>query len=160
MIIIAFGSIVVMMIIRHSRTDTVLLQSVAYLMQAGSKEVLLKNLPAFPDNLNWLPQSDTFWVGFAARASPLTKSRFLRSKLLRGIISRLPDAILERLAPKVGGGIGFDGAGNIIKVVADAKGTFVHSTPAGVLVNGGNTLLLSNLHNNYIAAVNLAAAAV
>jgi hypothetical protein len=130
-------------------------------VQAGSKEALLKNLPAFPDNLNWLPKSDTFWVGFISRTSSMVTSRFLFTpKLLRGLASRLPDFVLDRLAPRIGGGIQFDGEGRILKTVADVKGTFTESTAGGLLVNDDETLLLSNLKNDYIAVVDLAAAAV
>lgn len=125
-------------------------------LQAGTKEVVLKELPAFPDNLNWMSETDTFWVGFVARASPaLSTPALLRSPLVRGLIARLPEPLIQKMAKKVAGGLEFDGAGSILKVVADSIGQHADGTPSGFLLGGGQAALLGNLHNDYMTLVDL-----
>lgn len=125
-------------------------------LQGGTIEILLDELPAFPDNLNWLPETDTFWMGFVARASlALTLPTLFRSSLFRGIVARLPEALLDKLAKKVAGGIEIDGNGKVLKVVADPIGRIADSTPSGVILSDGQTLLMGNLHNDYMTLVNL-----
>lgn len=123
-------------------------------MQAGDTEVLLAPFPALVDNVLRVPgTTDSFWVGLAVRPSGLLKSSLCQSKVVRALISYLPDHIRNMAAPPVGGGIMVDGRdGSVQRVVVDPKGSNVLSTPSGVAIqtSKGLHLYMGSLENDYI----------
>ena len=59
--------------------------------KVGSSEVLIENLPGFPDNLNH-GLNGTFWVGIVSKRSALL-DKILDKPFLRKIVQRLPAAV-------------------------------------------------------------------
>jgi hypothetical protein len=123
-------------------------------VQAGLKETLLEGIPAYPDNINAVEgHTNVFWVGFAARPSPVTSMGIFRSRVVRTLIAWLPDAVHKSLAPKVGGGMLFSGEGSILAIFADVDGNSVSSTPSGFIMNTSDesVAVMGSLMNNYVA---------
>lgn len=122
--------------------------------QAGTTEELLSPFPALVDNILRVPgKPDSFWVGFAARPSGLLASPACQSKVLRALISYLPDHVRNMAVGKVGGGVQFNGKdGSVERVIADPTGKHVSSTPAGVALYTSSRLnvYMSSLENDYI----------
>lgn len=113
-------------------------------VQVGEHEALLQHLPAFPDNLNYLPERGTFWVAFYARASAfMTVEAIFTNNWVRALVGRIPESVAALLAPKVAGGMEFDGSGNVYRVVVDAAGALASTTTSAVLVE--DRLVLGNL---------------
>ncbi len=65
--------------------------------KAGSRDVLIENLPAFPDNLT-TGRNGRFWVGFISpRSVPLDK--FADNPFVRKMIQRLPASFRPKAKP-------------------------------------------------------------
>ncbi len=65
--------------------------------RAGQSDILIDNLPAFPDNIN-TGLDGRFWIGFAApRSEPLDK--LSGSPFLRRVVQRLPARFHPRALP-------------------------------------------------------------
>lgn len=124
-------------------------------MQAGSFETLIENLPAFPDNMDYVADSGTFWVCFVTRASKLIQKQMFRSRHLRAACAYLPRNVLARVAPPVAGGMEFDADGNVLNVIVDEAGATAQSTSSGVLHSRAKQLVLGNLHHDYLTMVKL-----
>lgn len=134
------------------------LSTMPVLVQAGTVQDLLGPLPAFVDNiLRVYGTQDSYFVGFPASASSVLTKGASKSKVLRTLMSYLPDRIRYMFAPKVGGGVRFTGSGTVEDVLVDAKGTAVSSTPAGIyLTSGGKEFLfMGSLENDYITVAPL-----
>lgn len=118
--------------------------------RAGESEVLMDNLPGFPDNIARSPRG-TFWVAFftvrndrmdAMHPSPLVKS----------MVSRLPKAFWPKPAP-YGFVAEIDGDGNVLRTLQDPGGQRI-KTITSVLERDG-TLYLGSLYNEYIGRLPL-----
>lgn len=124
------------------------------MFQAGTTEELLSPFPALVDNVLRVPgTSDSFWVGLAVRPSNLVAGKAYRSKVLRAIISYLPANFRKWAAGQVGGGVLINGKdGSVERVIADPTGSYVASTPSGVLLqtSSGLHLYMGSLENDFI----------
>lgn len=125
-------------------------------VQAGHFELLIGHLPAFPDNLDYVEETGTFWLGFVAKASKLIQMQLFRSRHIRAAAAYLPSSILSRVAPPVAGGMEFAADGTVVKVIVDATGKLAQSTPSGLLDNKRGRVVLGNLHHDYLTVVDLA----
>lgn len=96
--------------------------------QRGMTEVLLENLPGFPDNLS-AGANGRFWLGFAAPRNHLLDS--LSDKpLLRKVVQRLPGFMRPKAVP-ASHVVAFNGEGEILMNLHDPQALF--PTMTGVL---------------------------
>lgn len=96
--------------------------------QQGTSEVLLDNLPGFPDNLK-SGLDGRFWLGLAAPRNQLL-DRISGKPWLRKVVQRLPAFIRPRAVP-YSHVIAFDGDGSILMNMHDPDARF--PTLTGVL---------------------------
>lgn len=116
--------------------------------KAGTSEVLIDNLPGFPDNLNH-GQNNTFWVGIVSKRSALL-DKILNKPFLRKIVQRLPAAVRPKAQP-YGLVVRFDSSGNIIETLQDASGSYALTT--GAVEADDGTLFVTSLIENKLAQV-------
>lgn len=91
----------------------------------GQTEVLLSNLPGFPDNINDNPDG-TFWVGLVSpRSKPL--DLLSSSPFLRKVMMRLPEFIRPK-PQRYGFAVRFTGEGKIIETLQDPQGAYAMVT--------------------------------
>lgn len=94
----------------------------------GSTEVLIDNLPGFPDNIkNGL--NGRFWVGFAAPRNAII-DRFSDKPLLRKVIQRLPAFVRPKAVP-FSHVVAINGEGQVLMNLHDSGARF--PTLSGVL---------------------------
>ena len=94
----------------------------------GSTEILIDNLPGFPDNIkNGL--NGRFWVGFAAPRNQLV-DRLSDKPLLRKMIQRLPEFVRPKAIP-FSHVIAINGEGDVLMNLHDSAARF--PTLTGVL---------------------------
>lgn len=106
--------------------------------KVGTQEVLLDNLPGYPDNIE--PMGDgTYWVGFASPRVPA--EALMPYPFLREVVWRLGPWV--RPAPiEHGVLVHFDGAGQVLAVLEDADAVFGITTGGRVV---GENLYIMNL---------------
>lgn len=110
----------------------------------GTTEVLLDNLPGFPDNLNSGLQG-RFWLGFAAPRNALL-DRMSNRPLLRTIVQRLPAFLRPKAVPS-SHVIAFNGNGEVLMNLHDPLARF--PTLTGV-VETSRSLYLTTLFGNQL----------
>ncbi len=88
---------------------------------AGQTDVLLDNLPAFPDNIN-TGMNGRFWVGFVAPRNALL-DRFSDSPFVRKILQRFPAQFRPRAVPH-SQVIGINGDGVVLMNLHDTNARF------------------------------------
>lgn len=95
--------------------------------RVGQREVLVGNLPGFPDNVS-LGAGGVFWVALANRRDP-NADRILPYPALRRVLSRLPDRFLPEpdTSPIV---LGVDADGNVVENLQGEGATFGFATGA------------------------------
>jgi len=94
---------------------------------AGSQEVIIDNLPGFPDNVH-RGQNGRFWVGLTSPRSDAF-DQLAQKPFVRKIVQRLP----EFMHPKVqnyGVVFAMDGEGNVLKNLQDPEGNIYATTGA------------------------------
>lgn len=89
--------------------------------RAGSSEVLLENLPGFPDNLK-SGDSGRFWLGLVAPRNDLL-DRLSDRPMLRKMIQRLPAFVRPKAVP-ASHVIAFDGNGVVLENLHDPSARF------------------------------------
>lgn len=94
----------------------------------GETEILLDNLPGFPDNLK-TGKSGRFWMGFAAPRNALL-DKLSDKPWLRKVVQRLPAAIRPKAVP-ASHVVAFNGTGEILMNMHDPNARF--PTLTGVL---------------------------
>lgn len=114
---------------------------------AGKTEVLLDNLPGFPDNVN-NGIGDRFWVGLVAPRSALLDKLGSRP-WLRKVVQRLPRALRPAAQPSAHV-IAVAGSGQVVEDLQDPTGRFTALT--GVLETH-DKLFLSSLFGSKIGVM-------
>ncbi|SHI19234.1 SMP-30/gluconolactonase/LRE family protein [Ferrimonas marina] len=110
--------------------------------RAGETEVLISNLPGFPDNLNPGPDG-LFWLGLVSpRSAPLDS--LSNWPYLRKVVQRLPAFVRPQARP-YGHLVGFDEQGVIHHNLQGPSGHYAYITGAVV---SGRWLYLSSLHED------------
>jgi len=119
-------------------------------LRAGTRDVILKNLPGFPDNLN-KGQDGRYWLGLTSpRAEALDK---LSGKpFVRKIVQRLP-ASMRPKAENYGFVIAIDMDGNVLAQYQDPSGGYPLTT--GATEPGDGWLYISSLSAKVLGRKNL-----
>lgn len=95
--------------------------------RAGDTEVLVENLPGFPDNLT-RGLDGRYWVGLISPRNALLDGLSDRP-LLRRVVQRLP-AFLRPAAEAYGHVVAFDTNGSVLHSLQDPEGTYALTTGA------------------------------
>jgi hypothetical protein len=89
---------------------------------AGTSEVLIDNLPGFPDGVS-AGTGGIFWVTIVSPRDKLADEVLFPHPFLRKVLGRLPSALMP--APKdYGFVLGLDGDGNVVYNLQDPTGAF------------------------------------
>ena len=114
---------------------------------AGTSEVIIENLPAFPDNIN-NGLDGRFWIGLVAPRSAVV-DKFSDNPFMRKLIQRLPSALQPKAVPSTHL-IAIDGEGNVLMNLQDTQGGFPAITGA---LETEEQLFLSSLFGYRIGRV-------
>ena len=113
--------------------------------KAGTSEVLLDNLPGFPDNINNGLQG-RFWIGLVAPRNDLV-DRFSDSPLVRKMMQRLPAALRPQAVPS-SHLIAIDGGGEVLMNLQDGAAGLPAITGA---IESRGWIYISSLFGNRFA---------
>lgn len=116
-------------------------------LRAGETEVLLENLPGFPDNIK-TGLNGRFWLGFAAPRNELLDAISDRP-WLRKVVQRLPAAVRPKAVP-FSHVIAFNGSGEILMNLHDPDASF--PTLTGVLETN-QSLFLTTLFGHELPVI-------
>ena len=120
--------------------------------QRGNLEVVIDNLPSFPDNIA-RGSNGVYWLGLVSpRSKPL--DMLSNSPNMRKVIQRLPE-FLRPKAQHYGHVVAINDAGEVVFNLQDPLGIYGHTTGA---LEVGDKLYISSLHDTalgVIANVNL-----
>jgi len=114
---------------------------------AGTSEVIIENLPGFPDNIN-NGLDGRFWIGLVAPRSAVL-DKFSGNPFMRKLIQRLPAALRPKAVPSTHL-IAIDGDGNVLMNLQDTQGAFPAITGA---LETQEQLFLSSLFGYRIGRV-------
>jgi len=119
--------------------------------RAGKREVIIDNLPGFPDNIYRAPNEDRFWVGFTSPRKAIV-DRLADKPWARKIIHRLPSFVRPK-ASLYGHVIAFDGHGVITQNLQDPAAGYPLTTGA---LEVDDYLYISSLTADSLARVKIA----
>lgn len=102
-------------------------------LAGGPGEVVLENLPGFPDNLNNAPDG-TFWLGLVSPRNALMDG-LAGMPALRRVIMRLPEA-MKPAPTRYGYILRMDGEGEVIETLQDPTGSYALTTGAVTMPDG------------------------
>jgi hypothetical protein len=102
-------------------------------LSGGPGQVILENLPGFPDNINNAPDG-TFWVGLVSPRNDIM-DKLSGYPFLRRVIMRLPEA-MKPAPTRYGFILRIDAEGEIIETLQDPAGQFALTTGAVTLPDG------------------------
>jgi sugar lactone lactonase YvrE len=117
----------------------------------GQSEVILDNLPAFPDNVNNGMQG-RFWIGLVSPRDPMLDD-LGPHPFLRKVVMRLPESLRPAAVP-TSHVISIDGDGNVLMSLQDSAAAFPVLT--GVLETE-TSLYLTSLYGNRFGRLHKAA---
>ncbi|MCH9693383.1 MAG: SMP-30/gluconolactonase/LRE family protein [Gammaproteobacteria bacterium] len=115
--------------------------------KAGTHEVLLQNLPGFPDNIK-SGLNGRFWIGIAAPRDAMLDA-MSDKPLLRKIVQRLP-SFMRPKAKESSHVIAINGNGEVLMNMHDPRARF--ATMTGV-VETRNSLFLTTLFGHQLARI-------
>ncbi len=113
--------------------------------QAGEQQVIIDNLPGFPDNINRGPDG-TYFVGLVSKRSPIL-DRLSAKPFWRKLIWRLP-AFMKPAAQDYGFIIQMDVDGNVVKTWQDPSGAYPLTT--GAITPGDGWMYISSLGADHL----------
>jgi sugar lactone lactonase YvrE len=114
---------------------------------AGSSEVIIDNLPGFPDNING-GMNGRFWIGLVAPRSAVL-DRYSGNPFVRKMMQRLPAKLRPQAVPSTHL-IAIDGDGNVLMNLQDTQARFPAIT--GALETEQN-LYLTSLFGTRVALI-------
>lgn len=115
---------------------------------AGESEVLIDNLPGFPDGL-FAGENGVFWVAIVTPRNELADNVLFPRPGLRKVLRRLPECITP--APVDYGFIlGLDGEGDVVQNLQDPSGSFGQITN---VVEHGGMLYLGSLSEDALGRI-------
>lgn len=116
-------------------------------LKQGAAQVMVANLPGYPDNLMRSP-SGRLWVGLTKPRSPLVDELASRP-FLRGVVLRLPRALWP--VPKAYGHVmAYNDAGQLVADLQDPSGAYPETTSVTEL---DGKLFIQSLHAHSIGWV-------
>lgn len=115
--------------------------------KAGSSDVLIDNLPGFPDNIA-AGRNGRFWIGLASPRNPVLDS-LADKPFLRRVVQRLP-AFLRPQATAYGHVLAVDGNGRVVIDLQDPQGRYPVTTGA---LETDEWLYISSLHADSLARI-------
>jgi len=102
-------------------------------LDGSAGQVVLKNLPGFPDNINNAPDG-TFWVGLVSPRNAIM-DKLSGQPFLRRVLMRLPDA-MKPAPTRYGFVLRMDAEGQVIETLQDPTGNYALTTGAVMLPDG------------------------
>lgn len=117
---------------------------------AGTSEIILENLPGFPDNLN-NGLMDNFWLGLVAPRNEIVDA-LSDQPFLRKVVQRLPEFVRPSIEPS-SHIVSIDGDGVVLMNLQDSAAHFAAITGA---YETRTHLYLSSLFGNEIAILDKA----
>ena len=114
---------------------------------AGETEVLIENLPAFPDNIN-SGRNGRFWIGLIAPRNALL-DRYSDQPFMRKVLQRFPASLRPKAIPH-SQVIAINGAGEVLMNLYDAGARFPAITGA---LETADTIYLSSLFGQQLPYV-------
>ncbi|MGJ8597910.1 SMP-30/gluconolactonase/LRE family protein [Sulfitobacter sp.] len=96
-------------------------------------QIILDNLPGFPDNINNAADG-TFWVGLVSPRNAIM-DKLSKTPSLRRVIMRLPDA-MKPAPTRYGFVLRMDAEGNVLETLQDPEGNYALTTGAVTLPDG------------------------
>jgi sugar lactone lactonase YvrE len=120
--------------------------------KAGTTDVLVDNLPGFPDNM-YLGSDGLLWVGIVAPRNPLLDRLLPLPGVLRVLVWNLPDAVRPK-AEILAWVMAFDLSGNPVHDLRADDGSYGFVTS---VAEHDGTLVLGSLIENDVAVVDLPA---
>jgi strictosidine synthase len=116
--------------------------------QAGTTEVMIDNLPGFPDNVTH--HDGIFWVGIPSPRDKVV-DLLAGSPLLAKVAARLPDS-LQPAPSRHAAVFGIDASGTVVHNLQDPDGRYAVITSARV---HGDHLYMGSLHDSAVARLKL-----
>ena len=116
--------------------------------KAGQSEVILDNLPGYPDNINPGPD-DTFFVGLVAPRSKFI-DKFSNNPFMRKLALRLPEFMRPK-AQNYGFIMQIDAYGDVIQTWQDPTGDYALTT--GAILAEDGYLYVSSLHEDSLGRI-------
>ena len=113
--------------------------------RAGATEVVIDNLPGFPDNINRGPNG-TYFVGLVSKRSPVL-DQYADKPFWRKVIWRLPE-FMKPAAENYGFVFQMDGDGNVIRTWQDPSGAYPLTT--GAITPGDGYMYVSSLGADHL----------
>lgn len=115
--------------------------------QRGNLEVVIDNLPSFPDNIA-RGSNGVYWLGLVSpRSKPL--DMLSNSPNMRKVIQRLPEFLLPK-AQHYGHIVAINDAGEVVFNLQDPLGIYGHTTGA---LEVGDKLYISSLHDTALGVM-------
>lgn len=111
----------------------------------GDLEVLIDNLPGFPDNIA-RADNDGYWLGLASPRSPALDN-MSDSPMIRKIVQRLP-SFMRPKAQAYGHIVKINDSGDVLESLQDPSGSYPVTTGA---VEVGDMLIVSSLTSDALA---------
>lgn len=102
-------------------------------LDGGAGQIILSNLPGFPDNINNATDG-TFWVGLVSPRNAIM-DKLSDSPFLRRVIMRLPDR-MKPAPTRYGFILRIDADGNVLETLQDPTGNYALTTGAVTLPDG------------------------
>jgi sugar lactone lactonase YvrE len=115
--------------------------------RAGQSELIIENLPSFPDNIV-RGENGRFWIGLVAPRNALVDA-LSNIGFMRALIHRFP-AFMRPKAEHYGHVIAIDAQGQVLLSLQDPKGGYHANTGA---LEVGNWLYISSLHADNLGRI-------
>lgn len=122
--------------------------------QAGQSEIIVDNLPGFPDNIV-RGENGRFWIGLVAPRNTLVDA-LSNHRFLRAVIQRFP-AFMRPAAQHYGHVIAIDAQGQVLHSLQDPEGNYHTNTGA---LEVGDWLYVSSLHADNLGRISKAKAGI
>lgn len=118
--------------------------------KAGQTDVIIDNLPGFPDNITEAPNGD-FWIALVAPRSSFT-DRLMNSPFLRKVIWRITQVFPSELVQPHVWAVRISSAGDVVDVMDDPT---EHLTMMTSVTEHNGKLFLGSLVKPYVGVVTL-----
>ncbi|KAI7839575.1 hypothetical protein COHA_006701 [Chlorella ohadii] len=122
--------------------------------QAGTTDVFLEGLPAFPDGISRAPGGRSYWVALATPTTELVQ-RLPSSRLLRWLVAWMPDALKPK-ALHYGWVAEVSADGRLLRSLQDPTGATCHTISSVVQV--GTSLYMGSMGTSHVCRLDLSGA--